>query len=173
MISVNGSLRRACVGDLLIIAAFAQVPEGRYPPTSPSWCSWTVPTARWNCATTCPRNSSDPVTEAPHAPLTVEYTDNLAGPPGQQLLVELNAVVCGHPTVQDEADVKARLLPLSCFEIGTAPAQRGFVRRSCACSRPQRDAVKKELSDAMAAVLHRLTPQPPGMLVTQRRDRRH
>lgn len=99
----------------------------------------------------------------PH--LTVEYTDNLAGLPGQQLLAELNAVVCGHPTVQDEADVKARLLPLSCFEIGTAPAQRGFVHVQLRLLSGRSDAVKKELSDAIAAVLHRLTPQPPGMLV--------
>ena len=45
----------------------------------------------------------------PH--LYVEYTDNLAGLPGQQLLTELNAFVCGHPSILDEADVKARLLP--------------------------------------------------------------
>ena len=68
-------------------------------------------------------------------------------------------------TVQDEADVKARLLPLSCFEIGTAPAQRGFVHVQLRLLSGRSDAVKKELSDAMAAVLHRLTPQPPGMLV--------
>src|SRR5260370_1036113 len=61
----------------------------------------------------------------PH--LYVEYTDNLAGLPGQQLLTELNAFVCGHPSILDEADVKARLLPVSQFEIGSAPANRGFV----------------------------------------------
>jgi hypothetical protein len=41
MISVNGSAaRRASVGDLLIIAAFAQVPEPTWPRTSRNWCLW-------------------------------------------------------------------------------------------------------------------------------------
>ena len=99
----------------------------------------------------------------PH--LTVEYTDNLAGLPGQQLLAELNAVVCGHPTVQDEADVKARLLPLSCFEIGTAPAQRGFVHVQLRLLSGRTPEAKKDLSERVAGVLRRLTPRPAGVLV--------
>ena len=59
----------------------------------------------------------------PH--LYVEYTDNLAGLPGQQLLTQLNAFVCGHPSILDEADVKARLLPVSQFEMSRRDAKLG------------------------------------------------
>ena len=40
---------------------------------------------------------------------------------------ELNAVICAHPTVTDEADVKARIARLSSFYIGNQPDNRGFV----------------------------------------------
>ncbi|WP_027014752.1 5-carboxymethyl-2-hydroxymuconate Delta-isomerase [Comamonas composti] len=99
----------------------------------------------------------------PH--LYVEYTDNLAGLPGRELLTALNAVVCAHPSIQDEADVKARLLRISDFEIGTSPANRGFVHVQLRLLAGRSDAAKKELSDAMAEVLHRLTPQPAGIMV--------
>jgi 5-carboxymethyl-2-hydroxymuconate isomerase len=99
----------------------------------------------------------------PH--LYVEYTDNLAGLPGQQLLTELNAFVCGHPSILYEADVKARLLPVSQFEIGSAPANRGFVHVQLRLLAGRTDTAKKELSEGIAAVLHRLTPQPAGMMV--------
>ena len=60
MISVNGSAaRRAAVGDLIIIASFAQVHEDQVARTSRNWCSWTRPTARWACASTCRRSSSE------------------------------------------------------------------------------------------------------------------
>jgi 5-carboxymethyl-2-hydroxymuconate isomerase len=85
----------------------------------------------------------------PH--LYVEYTDNLAGLPGQQLLTELNAFV--------------RLLPVSQFEIGSAPANRGFVHVQLRLLAGRTDTAKKELSEGIAAVLHRLTPQPAGMMV--------
>lgn len=99
----------------------------------------------------------------PH--LYVEYTDNLAGLPGQQLLTELNAFVCGHPSILDEADVKARLLPVSQFEIGSAPVNRGFVHVQLRLLAGRTDTAKKELSEGIAAVLRRLTPQPAGMMV--------
>ena len=99
----------------------------------------------------------------PH--LYVEYTDNLAGLPGQQLLTELNAFVCGHPSILDEADVKARLLPVSQFEIGSAPANRGFVHVQLRWMQGRSDEARKQVSDQMAAVLHRLVPRPAGVMV--------
>jgi aspartate 1-decarboxylase len=56
MISVNGSAaRRACVGDLLIIAAFAQVHEDHVKNTrARNWCLSMTTTARPSCATTYP-----------------------------------------------------------------------------------------------------------------------
>ena len=90
---------------------------------------------------------------------------NLAGLPGQQLLTELNAFVCGHPSILDEADVKARLLPVSQFEIGSAPANRGFVHVQLRLLAGRTPEVKKELSDAIAAVLRAEVPQPAGVMV--------
>ena len=61
----------------------------------------------------------------PH--LHIEYTDNLTGLNERELMREINAVVCAHPTVTDEADVKARIARLSSFYIGNQPDNRGFV----------------------------------------------
>ncbi|UJB64945.1 5-carboxymethyl-2-hydroxymuconate Delta-isomerase [Acidovorax sp. YS12] len=99
----------------------------------------------------------------PH--LTVEYSRNLAGFPEAQALTELNAAVCASPEVADEADLKTRIVPVPQFAVGTAPANRAFVHAQLRLLSGRSDAVKKELSDAIAAVLRRLTPQPAGMLV--------
>ena len=87
----------------------------------------------------------------PH--LYVEYSNNLTGLNEQGLLEKLNAVVCGHPTVADEADVKARIAALQQFRIGTTPAQRGFVHVQLRLLAGRTPEVKKELADAIAALL--------------------
>lgn len=99
----------------------------------------------------------------PH--LYVEYTENLTGLDERQLLTALNAVVCAHPSVLDEADVKARIARLSQFVVGTQPEQRGFVHVQLRMMSGRSEAAKKEISDAMAAVLRRLVPHPAGLMV--------
>lgn len=99
----------------------------------------------------------------PH--LYVEYSANLTGLPEQQLLTELTAAVCSHPTIADEFDVKARITPVRQFVIGTQPGLRGFVHVHLRWMSGRTPEAKKEVSDRMAAVLHRLTPHPAGMLV--------
>lgn len=99
----------------------------------------------------------------PH--LFVEYSNNLVGLNEQALLEKLNAVVCGHPTVADEADVKARIAALSQFRIGTQPAHRGFVHVQLRLLAGRTPEVKKELSDAIAAVLRAEVPHPAGVMV--------
>lgn len=62
----------------------------------------------------------------PH--LTVEYTSNLAaGFPKAEVLRALNQAVAASPEIQNESDLKTRLVALDHFEIGTAPASRAFV----------------------------------------------
>ena len=99
----------------------------------------------------------------PH--LFIEYTDNLTGLDERALMRELNAVVCGHPSVADEADVKARIARLSSFYVGTQPEQRGFVHVQLRWLAGRSEAAKKEVSDGLAAVLRRVVPKPEGLMV--------
>ena len=101
----------------------------------------------------------------PH--LHIEYTENLTGLNERELMRELNAVVCGHPTVPDEADVKARIarLAMGNVYIGTQPDNRGFVHVQLQLMAGRSTEAKKEMSDGMAAVLRRLVPHPEGVMV--------
>ena len=101
----------------------------------------------------------------PH--LHIEYTDNLTGLNERELMRELTAAVCAQPSVADEADVKARIARLasSNFYIGTAPESRGFVHVQLLWMQGRTDEAKKQASDALAAVLRRLTPHPQGLMV--------
>ena len=101
----------------------------------------------------------------PH--LHIEYTENLTGLNERELMRELNAVVCSHPTVPDEADVKARIARLSMNNvyIGTQPDNRGFVHVQLLWMQGRSEQAKKEVSDGMAAVLRRLVPHPEGVMV--------
>jgi len=99
----------------------------------------------------------------PH--LFVEYSNNLTGLDEQALLEQLNAVVCAHPTVLDESDLKARIAPVQQFRIGLHPAQRGFVHVQLRLLSGRTPEVKKELTDRIATVLRARIPQPAGMLV--------
>ena len=99
----------------------------------------------------------------PH--LTVEYSGNLPHFPEAETLTALNATLCAHPEVQDEADLKTRFVVADSFEIGTAPAHRAFVHAQLRLLAGRTPAAKKELADRIAAVLRELTPHPEGMLV--------
>jgi len=99
----------------------------------------------------------------PH--LTVEYSGNLPHFPEAETLTELNAALCAHPDVQDEADLKTRFVVADSFEIGTAPAHRAFVHAQLRLLSGRTPEVKKQLSDRIAAVLRGLTPRPQGVMV--------
>ena len=101
----------------------------------------------------------------PH--LHIEYTDNLTGLNERELMREINAVVCAHPTVPDEADVKARIarLNMSNVYIGTQPDNRGFVHVQLQLMAGRSTEAKKQMSDGIAEVLRRLVPQPANVLV--------
>ena len=99
----------------------------------------------------------------PH--LTIEYSGNLPHFPEAETLTALNATLCAHPEVQDEADLKTRFVVADSFEIGTAPAHRAFVHAQLRLLAGRTPAAKKELADRIAAVLRERTPHLPGMLV--------
>ena len=99
----------------------------------------------------------------PH--LHIEYTDNLSGLNERELMRELNAVICAHPTVSDEADVKSRIARLSSYYIGNQPENRGFVHVLLQLMAGRSEQAKKEMSDGLAAVLRRLVPQAEGVMV--------
>ena len=99
----------------------------------------------------------------PH--LYVEYSANLTGLPEQQMLTELVATVCAHPSILDELDVKARIAPVQQYAIGTGGGLRGFIHADLRLMSGRTPEAKKELSDRIGDVLRRLTPHPEGMLV--------
>ena len=88
----------------------------------------------------------------PH--LTIEYSANLPHYPEAETLTALNAALCAHPQVQDEADLKTRFIVADSFEIGIAPANRAFVH-----------AQLRLLAGRIAAVLRERTPRPQGVMV--------
>lgn len=99
----------------------------------------------------------------PH--LIVEYSQNLAGFPEAQALAELNQAVTSSPEVLDEADLKSRFVLVDSFEIGTAPANRGFVHAQLRLLSGRSPEAKKDLSERVAGVLRRLSPKPAGVMV--------
>lgn len=99
----------------------------------------------------------------PH--LIVEYSSNLADFPQAQALRELNQSLTGSPEVQDETDLKTRIIALDSFEIGIAPADRGFVHAQLRLLAGRTPEAKQDLAERVAAVLRRLTPKPEGLLV--------
>lgn len=99
----------------------------------------------------------------PH--LTVEYSGNLPHFPEAETLTALNATLCAHPEVQDEADLKSRFVVADSFEIGTAPAHRAFVHAQLRLLSGRTPEAKKDLSNRIAAVLRDLTPRPQGVMV--------
>lgn len=99
----------------------------------------------------------------PH--LTIEYSANLPHYPEAETLTALNATLCEHPEVQDEADLKTRFVVADSFEIGTTPANRAFVHAQLRMLSGRTPEAKKELSDRIAAVLRNQTPKPQGVMV--------
>lgn len=137
-------------------------------PLSPSSCKGLVPLRTRPPHTAVPCRFANPPTSTksffmPH--LTIEYSANLPHYPEAETLTALNASLCAHPQVQDEADLKTRFIVADSFEIGTAPAQRAFVHAQLRLLSGRTPEVKKELSDRIAQVLRERTPRPQGVMV--------
>src|SRR3989344_4090561 len=98
----------------------------------------------------------------PH--LTIEYSANLPHYPEAETLTALNATLCAHPQVQDEADLKTRFIVADSFEIGIAPANRAFVHSQLRLLARRTPEAKKEVSGPLAAVLLKRTLEPQGVV---------
>lgn len=99
----------------------------------------------------------------PH--MTVEYTNNLQGINETTLMAALTNAVCDHPTVADEADVKARIAALNSYQIGRNNAGRAFAHVELRLMAGRTAEAKKELSDRLAAVLKAEIPAQAGLQV--------
>lgn len=99
----------------------------------------------------------------PH--LVIDYSANLSDFPDAQVLKEVNASLCSHPEVKDEADVKSRTNRIEHYEIGTAPAHRAFVHAQLRLLSGRSPEAKKELAERIAVVLRKHTPHPQGVMV--------
>lgn len=121
----------------------------------------------WHSARSAPRSAhrSPPLTGTTMPHLTVEYSANLPHYPEAETLTALNATLCTHAEIQDEADLKTRFIVADSFEIGTAPANRAFVHAQLRLLSGRTPEAKKELSERIAAVLRERTPKPQGVLV--------
>lgn len=97
----------------------------------------------------------------PH--MYVEYSNNLQGIQEGTLMDALNAAVCGHATVADEADVKTRIAKLNDYRIGLNTAGRAFAHVELRLMAGRTPEVKKELSDRIAAVLKAHIPAQHGL----------
>lgn len=67
--------------------------------------------------------------------------------------------------MQDEADLKTRIVPVEQFEIGTAPPTAPSVHAQLRLLAGRSPEARQDLSGRVAAVLRRLTPRPAGVLV--------
>lgn len=97
----------------------------------------------------------------PH--MIVEYTNNLQGIDEAALMAALTNAVCDHPTISDEADVKARIHALSQYQIGRNNAGRGFAHVELRWMAGRSAEAKKEVSDRLAAVLKAQIPPQNGL----------
>ncbi|MBD1600645.1 5-carboxymethyl-2-hydroxymuconate Delta-isomerase [Pseudomonas typographi] len=97
----------------------------------------------------------------PH--LHVEYTPNLAALEPQKLLLRLNHALVATGQFAHEADIKARATAVEVFQVGTMPAERGFIYARLAILSGRPEQVKKTLSDALLEVLKGAAPWPPGL----------
>ena len=99
----------------------------------------------------------------PH--LIVEYSSNLTNFPKAEVLQALNHVLTASPEIQDESDLKTRLVALDDFEIGNTPTSRAFVHAQLRLLSGRTPEAKKDLGARIAEVLRRLSPRPTGLMV--------
>lgn len=99
----------------------------------------------------------------PH--IYVEYTNNLQGINETALINAVTRAVCDHPSVADEADVKARIAEVSKYQIGHNNAGRAFAHVELRLMAGRSAEAKKELSDRIAAVLKTEIPAQTNLVV--------
>jgi len=94
--------------------------------------------------------------------LRIEYTDNLADFPSQQILIEVNASLAGSDAIRSEFDLKSTVIALHDHKIGTSEEPRAFVYAQCFLYPGRSSDTRKNLAERIAGVLRRLIPRPVG-----------
>jgi 5-carboxymethyl-2-hydroxymuconate isomerase len=98
----------------------------------------------------------------PH--LTLEYTDNLTGFQSAPALVAINEAAFA-TGLFGESDIKTRAVKLDAYRTGIHVGARGFVHVRIAMLAGRTDAERKNLAEAVLAVLKKHLGEPAGMEV--------
>ncbi len=98
----------------------------------------------------------------PH--IVIEYTPNLGALPFDAMLASTTQALSESPEVQDEADLKARVLRADHFRVGLADHGRGYLHVQLRILAGRTPEAKKDLSRRVADALRgHLGALPPGL----------
>lgn len=98
----------------------------------------------------------------PH--IIVEYTPNLTDLPFDAMLASVTRRLADSPEVEDEADLKARVIPADKFRVGLADSQRGFIHVTLRILEGRTEEAKRDFSQRVAdGMLEHMPTFPDGM----------
>lgn len=84
----------------------------------------------------------------PH--IVIEYTPNLVDLPFDAMLAAVTRRLAESPEVQDEADLKARVVRADCFRVGLADSGRGFIHVTVRIMAGRNEQAKQDFSRRVA-----------------------
>jgi len=84
----------------------------------------------------------------PH--IVIEYTPNLTDLPFDTMLADVTRRLAESPEVQDEADLKARVVRADWFRVGLADSQRGFIHVTVRILAGRTEQAKQDFSRRVA-----------------------
>jgi len=99
----------------------------------------------------------------PH--LVIEHSANLGTLPLADLLPALNRSVTDGPEIQDEADLKTRVVAHEDYRVGNQAEHRAFVHAQLRLMAGRTPEAKRALSERIAGVLRQFVPRPAGVMV--------
>lgn len=103
-----------------------------------------------------------PGANMPH--IVIEYTPNLTDLPFDAMLAAVTRRLAESPEVQDEADLKARVVRAEWFRVGLADSQRGFIHVTVRIMAGRTDEAKQDFSRRVAdGMLEHMPTFPPGL----------
>ncbi|WP_397474729.1 5-carboxymethyl-2-hydroxymuconate Delta-isomerase [Pusillimonas sp.] len=84
----------------------------------------------------------------PH--ILIEYTPNLVDLPFDAMLAAVTRRLADSPEVEDEADLKARVVCADQFRVGLADSRRGFIHVTVRIMAGRTEEAKKDFSQRVA-----------------------
>ena len=98
----------------------------------------------------------------PH--IVIEYTPNLGDLPFDLMLAAVTRQLAGSPEVEDEADLKARVVRVDAYRVGLADSQRGFIHATVRILAGRSAQAKKDFSDRVTqGLLEHMPDFAPGL----------